>query len=97
MSFSGKLDLAPGCTSTTAEVAHWGRLHMLALCAYAMLVAQGIAQLMEILSAKTHNVPQLTGCSQALGMGWQALGMGWQAHGHKLKALAPRVDHDLRL
>ena len=41
-------------------------LLMLALCPYAMLVAQGLAQVMEILSTKTHKVPQLTSYSQAV-------------------------------
>ena len=41
-------------------------LLMLALCPSAILVAQGPAQVMEILNTKTHNVPQLTSCSQAM-------------------------------
>ena len=40
------------------------RRNMLAWCLYAMLVAQGLAQVMEILSTKTHKVPQLTSCTQ---------------------------------
>ena len=41
-------------------------LLILALSAYAIVSAQGLAQVMEILSTKTHKVPQLTSCSQGM-------------------------------
>ena len=42
------------------------RFNGLAWCTYVMLVAQGLAQVMEILSINTHKVPQLTSCTQGV-------------------------------